>query len=87
MANNISPIERLEEIENNIQKAKLEAEVYDKQLKEDLLPKRTKMEEESLEKYACSIDELPNYKAKLETELEKLVDELESEIAKARTED
>lgn len=80
----LSQIERLERIETDIQKATLESNVYEKQLEEDLLPKRNKMEEESLAKYNCKIDELPAYKEKLESELEVLVDKLEKEISKAR---
>lgn len=81
----LSPIERLENIEKEIQKAKLEADVYKRQL-EELKPMRKEIEDEVVKKYNRKIDELPAYKTELENELEVLVDDLEAKIQEAKKE-
>ena len=79
-------IEKLAELESDINKAQLESDVLQRQLK-DLLPVRQKIEDECLEKYECSIDELPKHKEKLEVQLQQMVDTLEKEISKVREAD
>jgi DNA repair ATPase RecN len=81
----LSPIEKLENIEKEIQKAKLESDVYKRQL-EELKPMRKEIEDEVVEKYNRKIDELPTYKSELEKELEILVADLETKIEKAKKE-
>jgi hypothetical protein len=80
-----SPVERLQAIEKQIEKAKLETGVYERQLKE-LLPLRKEMEAEALEKHQRPIQELSAYKEELEEELDKLVGELEENIKLAQEE-
>ena len=76
-------IERLSSIETEIQKAKLEADVYKRQL-EELKPMRKQLEDECVENYKCKIDELPEHKKTLEEQLETLIDDLEQKIKDAK---
>ena len=79
----ISPIEKLNNIEKEIQKAKLESDVYKRQL-DELKPMRKQLEDESIEKYNCPIADLPAHKEKLEKQLEELVVDLEDKLNKAK---
>ena len=79
----VSTIDKLDIIEKEIQKSALESDVYKRQL-DELKPMRKKLEDESVEKYNCAIAELPQYKAKLEQQLEELVADLEDKLNKAK---
>jgi hypothetical protein len=81
----ISPIERLKNLEKEIEKSTVEAGVYQKQLKE-LIPVRKDIEQQCVDTYKKTIDELPEYKTQLEKKFEQMVDELESEVAKVKEE-
>ena len=76
-------IQRLTSIETEIQKAKLEADVYKRQL-DELKPMRKQLEDECVQKYDRKIDELPEYKKTLEEQLETLIDGLEQKIKEAK---
>ena len=79
----ISSVETLKNLVKEIETAKLEAGVYEKQLR-DLLPLRKEIEKTSEDKYKRKITELPEYKEKLEEKLATLVGELESELNTAK---
>jgi DNA repair ATPase RecN len=66
-----------------MQKAKLEADVYKRQL-DELRPKRKQIEDACVKTYDCKISDLPQYRDKLEKDLESLVDALEEKIKNAK---
>lgn len=76
-------IERAKTIEADIQKAKVETGVHERQLKE-LLPVRKQLETKAEEEYGCKIDALESYKTNLEEELTLMVETLERDIEKAK---
>ena len=79
----LSSNERLRIVEAEIEKAKLEAGVYERQLK-DLLPDRQRIEKECFDNYGCDIKELPAYIEKTEKEFNILVEQLEKDVKDAQ---
>ena len=82
--NKLDYIEKLNYIEQKINKSKVEEEIYKKRLKE-LKPDKERLEKESVENFNVEIDELTDYSLKLQSQLQKETDklyELLSEIEK-----